>query len=194
MGFSQALQTIATASNPQRQTLLFSATLQQYGIIKIAEKVLRDPEMVRLNSLYDQHENLEQQVIIADNTAHKQNLLAWLLLNETFNKALVFTNSRAQADSLSGVLQGKRVRCGVLHGEMDQKERNRIMALFRQGTINTLIATDLAARGWILKAWNWSSISICHALGYITSTASGVPGAAIPAALPWLWCKSANGI
>lgn len=147
MGFSQALQTIATASNPQRQTLLFSATLQQYGIIKIAEKVLRDPEMVRLNSLYDQHENLEQQVIIADNTAHKQNLLAWLLLNETFNKALVFTNSRAQADSLSGVLQGKRVRCGVLHGEMDQKERNRIMALFRQGTINTLIATDLAARG-----------------------------------------------
>ena len=39
------------------------------------------------------------------------------------------------------------MRCGVLHGEMDQKERNRIMALFRQGTINTLIATDLAARG-----------------------------------------------
>jgi superfamily II DNA/RNA helicase len=147
MGFSHELQTIAAACNPDRQTLLFSATLQQYGMVKIADKVLHDPEMLRLNTLQDEHENLEQQVIIADDTAHKQRLLTWLLLNETYTKALVFTNSRAQADSLSGVLQGKTVRCGVLHGDMDQKERNRIMALFRQGTINTLIATDLAARG-----------------------------------------------
>lgn len=147
MGFSHDLQAIATQCNKQRQTLLFSATLNHEGIIKIAERVLREPEMIGLNTLQDQHNNIEQQVIIADNTEHKQRLLAWLLLNETFVKALVFTNSRAQADNVSGVLQAQRVRCGVLHGDMDQKERNRIMTLFREGTINTLIATDLAARG-----------------------------------------------
>lgn len=147
MGFSQELETIAAACNPERQTLLFSATLQQYGMIKIAEKLLRDPDMLRLNTLQDEHENLEQQVIIADDTAHKQRLLAWLLLNETFAKAVVFTNSRARASELVGGLQAKGVRCGVLHGDMDQKERNRIMAFFRDGTIKALIATDLAARG-----------------------------------------------
>ncbi|SEA61965.1 Superfamily II DNA and RNA helicase [Thiothrix caldifontis] len=147
MGFSHDLQAIAAQCSKQRQTLLFSATLNHEGIIKIAERVLREPEMIGLNTLQDQHNNIEQQVIIADNTEHKQRLLAWLLLNETFVKALVFTNSRAQADNVSGVLQAQRVRCGVLHGDMDQKERNRIMTLFREGTINTLIATDLAARG-----------------------------------------------
>ncbi|WGZ95816.1 MAG: DEAD/DEAH box helicase [Candidatus Thiothrix putei] len=147
MGFSHDLQAIAAQCSKQRQTLLFSATLNHEGIIKIAERVLREPEMIGLNTLQDQHDNIEQQVIIADNTEHKQRLLAWLLLNETFVKALVFTNSRAQADNVSGVLQAQRVRCGVLHGDMDQKERNRIMTLFREGTINALIATDLAARG-----------------------------------------------
>lgn len=147
MGFSQELQTIAEACNKHRQTLLFSATLNHDGILTMADRVLRDPEMVGLNTLQDQHDNIEQQVILADNAEHKQRLLTWLLLNETFNKALVFTNSRAKADQLGGVLQGKGVRCGVLHGDMDQKERNRIMALFRQGTITTLLGTDLAARG-----------------------------------------------
>jgi superfamily II DNA/RNA helicase len=147
MGFSQELQTIAAACNKQRQTLLFSATLNHDGILTIADRVLNDPEMVGLNTLQDQHDNIEQQVILADNAEHKQRLLTWLLLNETFNKALVFTNSRAKADQLGGILQGKGVRCGVLHGDMDQKERNRIMALFRAGTISTLLGTDLAARG-----------------------------------------------
>lgn len=147
MGFRQELQTIAEACNPQRQTLLFSATLNHDGILTIADRVLRDPEMLRLNSLQDQHDNIEQQVILADNTEHKLRITAWLLRNETFNKALVFTNSRAKADQLGGYLQAQGVRCGVLHGEMDQKERNRIMALFRAGTISTLLGTDLAARG-----------------------------------------------
>ncbi len=147
MGFSKELEAIAAACNKQRQTLLFSATLNHAGILTVADRVLREPEMVGLNSLQDQHDNIEQQVILAENTEHKQHLLAWLLLNETFNKALVFTNSRAKADQFTGFLQAKGVRCGALHGDMDQKERNRIMTLFRQGTITTLLGTDLAARG-----------------------------------------------
>ena len=154
MGFSEDVLAIAKACNDQRQTLLFSATLTHFGVIKMADKLLVNHEIVALNTLHDGHRNIEQQLIVADDNDHKQKLLAWLLVNEEFDKALVFTNSRLQADALQGPLRGEGLRVGVLHGEMDQKDRNRIMALYRDGTISVLIATDLAARGLDIKGIN----------------------------------------
>ncbi|MFA6164086.1 MAG: DEAD/DEAH box helicase [Methylobacter sp.] len=154
MGFSEDVLTIANSCNKQRQTLLFSATLTHFGVIKMADKVLKEHKVVALNTLHDGHSNIEQQIVLADDNDHKQKLLAWLLLNETYSKALVFTNSRIQADSLRGPLQGKKLRVGVLHGEMDQKDRNRMMELFRGGEVKILIATDLAARGLDVKGIN----------------------------------------
>ncbi len=154
MGFSDDVLSIANSCNAQRQTLLFSATLTHFGVIKMADKVLKNHEVVALNTLHDGHRNIEQQIIVADDNDHKQKLLAWLLLNETYDKALVFTNSRAQADTLRGPLRGQKLRVGVLHGEMDQKERNRMMELYRNGEVKVMIATDLAARGLDIKGIN----------------------------------------
>jgi superfamily II DNA/RNA helicase len=147
MGFSEDVLAIVERCNRQRQTLLFSATLNHNGVNRIATQILNNPEIVALNSLHDRHSQIEQHIILADDTAHKQKLLAWLLLNEQYDKALIFTNSRIQADQLQGPLRGQKLRVGVLHGEIDQKERNRIMSLLREGEINIVIATDLAARG-----------------------------------------------
>ncbi|MDD1631837.1 MAG: DEAD/DEAH box helicase, partial [Methylococcaceae bacterium] len=154
MGFSEDVLTIAKSCNTQRQTLLFSATLTHFGVIKMADKILQHHEIVALNTLYDGHRNIEQQIILADDNDHKQKLLAWLLLNESYDKALVFTNSRIQADTLRGPLRGQKLRVGVLHGEMDQKDRNRMMELYREGEVNIMIATDLAARGLDIKGIN----------------------------------------
>ncbi|MDD5322332.1 MAG: DEAD/DEAH box helicase [Methylococcales bacterium] len=154
MGFSEDVLTIAKSCNTQRQTLLFSATLTHFGVIKMADKVLREHEVVALNTLYDGHRNIEQQIVLADDNDHKQKLLAWLLLNEKYDRALVFTNSRIQADTLRGPLRGQKLRVGVLHGEMDQKDRNRMMELYREGEVNIMIATDLAARGLDIKGIN----------------------------------------
>ena len=154
MGFSEDVLTIAKSCNTQRQTLLFSATLTHFGVIKMADKVLQNHEVVALNTLHDGHRNIEQQIVVADDNDHKQKLLAWLLLNETYDKALVFTNSRLQADALRGPLRGQKLRVGVLHGEMDQKDRNRMMELYREGEVNIMIATDLAARGLDIKGIN----------------------------------------
>jgi len=154
MGFSEDVLTIAKSCNTQRQTLLFSATLTHFGVIKMADKMLQNHEIVALNTPYDGHRNIEQQIIVADDNDHKQKLLAWLLLNETYDKALVFTNSRIQADALRGPLRGQKLRVGVLHGEMDQKDRNRMMELYRDGEVNVMIATDLAARGLDVKGIN----------------------------------------
>lgn len=151
MGFSEDVLTIAKHCNDSRQTLLFSATLTHEGVLKMAEKVLGKYELVALNTLRDELPHIEQQIVLADDNAHKQQLLAWLLQNETFEKALVFSNSRAQADALCDPLRATGIRAIVLHGEMDQKERQRVMKLYRDGVVNVLIATDLAARGLDIK-------------------------------------------
>ncbi|MGZ5011679.1 MAG: DEAD/DEAH box helicase [Methylobacter sp.] len=154
MGFSEDVLTIANSCNTQRQTLLFSATLTHFGVIKMADRVLKNHEVVALNTLHDGHRNIEQQIVLADDNDHKLKLLTWLLQNETYDKALVFTNSRIQADALRGPLRGQKLRVGVLHGEMDQKDRNRMMELFREGEVKVMLATDLAARGLDIKGIN----------------------------------------
>ena len=154
MGFSEDVLTIANSCNAQRQTLLFSATLTHFGVIKMADKVLKNHDVVALNTLHDGHRNIEQQIVLADDNDHKLKLLTWLLQNETYDKALVFTNSRIQADTLRGPLRGQKLRVGVLHGEMDQKDRNRMMELFREGEVKIMLATDLAARGLDIKGIN----------------------------------------
>ena len=154
MGFSYDVLAIAELCNKQRQTLLFSATLTHFGVIKMADKVLKTPKVVTLNTLHDGHSNITQQLILADDHAHKLKELAWLLQHESYNKALVFANTRLRAVELYDYVRGKGLRAGLLHGEIDQKDRNRTMALYRDGTVNTLVATDLAARGLDIKGIN----------------------------------------
>ncbi|MGZ5055064.1 MAG: DEAD/DEAH box helicase [Methylobacter sp.] len=154
MGFSEDVLAVANSCNTQRQTLLFSATLTHFGVIKMADKLLKNHEVVALNTLHDGHRNIEQQIVLADDNDHKLKLLTWLLQNESYDKALIFTNSRIQADALRGPLRGQKLRVGVLHGEMDQKDRNRMMELFREGVVNIMLATDLAARGLDIKGIN----------------------------------------
>jgi ATP-dependent RNA helicase SrmB len=154
MGFSYDVLAIAELCNKQRQTLLFSATLTHFGVIKMADKVLKSPKVIALNTLHDGHSNITQQLVLADDHDHKLKLLAWLLQNETFDKALVFANTRLRAEELYNSVRSAGLRSGLLHGEIDQKDRNRTMALYRDGIVNTLVATDLAARGLDIKGIN----------------------------------------
>lgn len=147
MGFRDAVLNIVGYCNPNRQTLLFSATLMHHGVIKLADRLLKDYQTVVLNRLSDGHAQIDQQMVLADDHKHKQQLLAWLLLHDSYDKALIFTNTRLRAHELQGPLRGQKLTVGVLHGEMEAKDRKRMMALYRAGTVKILIATDLAARG-----------------------------------------------
>lgn len=151
MGFAEAVLAIVQASATQRQTLLFSATLAGGKIARIAASVLRNPSAIELNSARDRHADIRQQVLLADNRRHKDQVLNWLLSHEQFDKALVFTNTKTQASRLRGLLAYHRHRIGALHGDMPQEERNRVMDRFRRGHIDVLVATDIAARGLDIK-------------------------------------------
>lgn len=147
MGFSEDVLTLANACTNEPQTMLFSATSGGAALTRVVETVLNEPEELWLDSVRGLETNTVQQVIPADNVAHKERLLQWLLANETFAKAIVFTNTRDQADRLGGVIRSQALNAFVLHGEKDQRERKLALQRFRDGNARVLIATDVAARG-----------------------------------------------
>lgn len=148
MGMGEdALKLAEACSAEARQTLLFSATGGGRVLERVIEQVLRDPQLLILNRRNELNEKLAQQVITADDVAHKERLLQWLLAHEAFAQAIVFTNTRVQADRLAGVLRASRVKSYVLHGEKTQEERKQGVERLRQGHVQVLIATDVAARG-----------------------------------------------
>ena len=147
MGFADQVIDIIGRCGPQRQSLLFSATLRHRSLGRITDPLLRDPKVIVVNPLREQHPDIEHRVLFSDDPLHKQRQLLWLLRNESYDKALVFTNTRERAEGLGAYLLSREQRVGVLHGEVEQGERKRIMGLLQRGQIDVLIATDLAARG-----------------------------------------------
>ena len=147
MGFKEEMGFIIEACPIERQTLLLSATLNHSKLEALVHLGLKDPTRVKLASAQDAVESITQQMILADHQGHKEDILRWLLENEEHEKGIIFCNTRAFAESLGNRLLKKGLRIGILHGELEQPERKRILNLFREGRINHLVATDVAARG-----------------------------------------------
>ncbi len=147
MGLREDVLQIVEACNPQRQTMILSASLNHEVLADISTRVMNNPQMVSVGGVREPHADIHQQIVLADDLRHKEKLLGRLLDEETFEKALIFTNTRDQADRLVGLVHYFKHKAGVLHGEKNQETRNRVMQAFRGGSINVLIASDLAARG-----------------------------------------------
>ena len=147
MGFAEDMSAIVGATPTSRQTLMLSATLRHEGVGRMARSWLKEPQEITTHSIQDQHDLIRQQRILADDNAHKDRLLTWLLANETFDKAIIFVNKRTEVDRLFSFLIGHRSDIAALHGEMTQDERNYVMQNLREGRRRVLVATDVAARG-----------------------------------------------
>ena len=147
MGFAEDMERLCKECENREQTLLFSATTGGAALRDIIGKVLKDPEHLMLNSVSQLAEGTRQQIIMADHDQHKEQIVQWLLANETFDKAIIFTNTRALADRIYGHLVARDVKAFVLHGEKDQKDRKLAIERFKQGSSKVLVATDVAARG-----------------------------------------------
>ncbi|MDR2316751.1 MAG: DEAD/DEAH box helicase, partial [Pseudomonas sp.] len=147
MGFAEDMERLCKECENREQTLLFSATTGGAALRDIIGKVLKDPEHLMLNSVSQLAEGTRQQIITADHDQHKEAIVQWLLANETFDKAIIFTNTRALADRIYGHLVAKDLKAFVLHGEKDQKDRKLAIERFKQGSSKVLVATDVAARG-----------------------------------------------
>lgn len=148
LGLSDDVLRLAALSNPDaRQTLLFSATPGPRSMGELIASVLREPQELAVNRVQELNENTRQQIITVDDVQHRERLVQWLLANEQYDKAIVFTNTREQADRLGGYLTNPSLKLYVLHGEKDQKFRKQALDRLRNGDISVLVATDVAARG-----------------------------------------------
>jgi superfamily II DNA/RNA helicase len=146
MGFIDDVERIAAATPATRQTLLFSATLEG-AIGNLAMRLLKSPKRISVASAQARHENIEQRLMYVDDMAHKNRLLDHLLRDVDLNQALVFTATKRDADSLADELSAAGHAAAALHGDMNQRERNRTLLNLRRGNVRVLVATDVAARG-----------------------------------------------
>jgi superfamily II DNA/RNA helicase len=146
MGFIGDIETIAGHTPAERQTLLFSATLE--GVVgKLASRVTRDPARVNIETTRAQAPKIEQHLRYADGRSHKARMLDSVLRDPTLEQALVFTATKRAADELSTDLRIAGFAAQALHGDMTQGARNRTLQAMRQGRVRVLVATDVAARG-----------------------------------------------
>jgi superfamily II DNA/RNA helicase len=147
MGFAEDVQRLAGECKGAHQTMLFSATSGGNGLREMVASVLKDPQHLQLNAVSQLSDGVRQQIITADHNQHKEQLVYWLLANETYQKAIIFTNTRVAADRLYGRLVAAEHKVFVLHGEKDQKDRKLAIDRLKQGGVKILVATDVAARG-----------------------------------------------
>jgi len=148
MGFAEELEGILDAAPEERQTALFSATLPP-RIAKIADNHLDDPERVlvaREKTAAGALPKVRQTAYVVTR-AQKVPALGLVLDLETPTLALVFCRTRHEVDSLGESLSGRGYRVEALHGGMTQDQRDKVMRRTRGGTVDILVATDVAARG-----------------------------------------------
>ena len=151
MGFREDVLEICNACKKDKQTFLLSATLQHVGIEKIAASILSKAVHIEDGNYRQQENNIKQQIVLADDVAHKNKLVTKILKSDQYQKVLIFTNTRTQAMKLNAYLQYEKLNTAYLHGELSQEERQIVMQQFRKGRTQILVATDLAARGLDIK-------------------------------------------
>jgi superfamily II DNA/RNA helicase len=145
MGFINDVKKIAEMTPETRQTLLFTATLDD-EMANLARKLLKDPERIQITSKESQG-HIEQRVHVVNDTHHKNSLLQHLAQDKSVTKAIIFSSTKRNADRLAKKLSDQGYSAAALHGGMEQKKRNRIIGMMHEGRLRLLIATDVAARG-----------------------------------------------
>ncbi|NMP15027.1 ATP-dependent RNA helicase SrmB [Thalassotalea sp. Y01] len=147
MGFSDNIHRIAGEARWRKQSLLFSATLAGAGIIRFSKEILEEPVYLESDPSRKEKAKIHQWVHLADSKEHKIDLLVALLNDESVKRAVIFANKRETVQFLSGKLQSENLSNAWLEGEMPQDKRNNAVARVKDGEVNILVATDVAARG-----------------------------------------------
>src|SRR5512132_2146512 len=148
MGFADDLEAILSAVPATRQTALFSATIP-HAIRAIANRHLREPVLVTIarEQVAAGEAPRVREVAYVVQRRHKVAALARVLDMEAPTSVIVFCRTRTEVDELTETLGGRGYRAEALHGGLSQEQRDRVMRRFRDGTVELLVATDVAARG-----------------------------------------------
>ena len=150
LGFSDDLAEINALTAQRRQTMMFSATFAP-RIQQLAMRVMHDNgsgvKKVQVDSPQEKHANIKQVLFWADHAQHKRQLLDHWLRDASIDQAIVFASTQVECDGLANDLQQDGFSAVALHGALSQGLRNRRLMALRNGQVQILVATDVAARG-----------------------------------------------
>ncbi|WP_340588008.1 DEAD/DEAH box helicase [Erythrobacter alti] len=159
MGFIPDIEFICEKLPEQRQTMLFSATMPP-PIAKLAKKFLDNPKRIEVSRAASTNENITAFKVPVK-PREKKSTLTWLLRNDLVETAIIFSNRKTTVRELNKSLQRDGFRSGEIHGDIDQASRNAELQRFKDGEINILVASDVAARGLDIKG-------VSHVFNYDT--------------------------
>ncbi|ACE62747.1 ATP-dependent RNA helicase SrmB [Actinobacillus pleuropneumoniae] len=147
MGFGQDAEKIAAETRWRKHTWLFSATLEGELLVDFTDRILDNPLKIDAEPSRRERKKIQQWYYHADNVEHKTKLLARLISTMEMEKAIVFVRRREDVRELSDTLRKRGLRSTYLEGDMAQTQRNQAITRLKEGVVNVLVATDVAARG-----------------------------------------------
>ena len=152
LGFASELAMINRfADHRKRQTMLFSATLDNIELNHLSGDFLRSPVRVAVGEATAAHGDITQHCFFADNVSHKDTLLTHCLSQHDYNQAVVFSATRDDTDRLTALLNEENLHAIALRGDLPQNQRAQIMSEFGRGQYSVLVTTDVASRGLDLR-------------------------------------------
>lgn len=146
MGFSDDVLAISEVLPQNRQTVFFTATMND-TVNEFAAHLLKNPHTIEIAARTERHENIEQKLCYTDGLEHKRKLLDHFLQGEDVLQAIVFTATKRDCEQLASELDASGMKALALHGDMRQRDRQRTVERLRRGHCDILVATDVAARG-----------------------------------------------
>lgn len=145
MGFIDDVETILQETPASRQTALFSATMPP-AIRRIAQTYLQDPAEVTIAAKTGTAENIRQRYWVVSGM-HKLDALTRILEAEPFDGMIIFARTKLGTEELATKLQARGFSAAAINGDMAQQQRERTVQMLKDGKIDILVATDVAARG-----------------------------------------------
>lgn len=145
MGFLEDIKEIFKFMPEERQTLLFSATMPP-PIQELARRILKNPEFVKVAATEATNKDIKQLYYVIDEY-ERDDAIIRLIDSQDPVKSIIFCRTKKEVDRLSIILTSRGCFSKGLHGDMEQSQREEIIRSFRSGKIDTLVATDVAARG-----------------------------------------------
>ena len=145
MGFLDDVKRIFEAFSGPHQTMLFSATMPR-PVVELAGTILKDPVNITTSIAESTNNDIEQLFFVIQDS-ERIDAIVRLIDAQDIGKAMIFCRTKEETDALNILLGGRGYNVNCLHGDMEQAQRSRVMAAFRRGEIDILVATDVAARG-----------------------------------------------
>lgn len=144
MGFSEDIMTIARKLPKSCQTIMFSATMPK-KIEDLAKSILKNPEIIKL-AVSKPAEKIDQKAYVCYED-QKITLIKDIFAQQPMQRVIVFSGSKQKVKQITASLNQQNIKCGEMHSDLEQAERDQMMFRFKSGQIDVLIATDILSRG-----------------------------------------------